>query len=342
MLTKEDFSMRFKHVLVPSTLALAVGLGFAQQSAASVYARSYSALSDLTVVLSDDGGVSPGGGFVRSFNFQLTNTATLSGVSAIETANCNGTVAANNCSVAAPTLDAAAANAPGSLPNRANNDFTFFGPGTDQYANADSVVYSAQLTGDPSSSTEQIAEAEIQTATAASSSAEITSTTGFTFEFTVAGADQLAITFSAIADYLAAIDDPAGANQTAQANTRLQFTLSNDANSALTGSFTPDGAGTAECAAGGGVTCTALLDEFDLNTDVGVSTDGQSSGRSTAGAGFSVVFGNLSDGDWTLTLNNLTSTLVNRNQVSAPGVLLLMGVGLAALGVTRRRSKQVG
>ena len=54
--------MRFKHVLVPSTLALAVGLGFAQQSAASVYARSYSALSDLTVVLSDDGGVTPGPG----------------------------------------------------------------------------------------------------------------------------------------------------------------------------------------------------------------------------------------------------------------------------------------
>ena len=246
--------------------------------------------------------------------------------------------------MAAPTLDAAAANAPGSLPNRANNDFTFFGPGTDQYANADSVVYSAQLTGDPSSSTEQIAEAEIQTATAASSSAEITSTTGFTFEFTVAGADQLAISFTAIADYLAAINDPAGANQTAQANTRLQFTLANDNNAALNGSFTPDGAGTAECAAGGGVTCTALLDEFDLNTDVGVSTDGQSSGRSTAGADFSVVFGGLTDGNWTLTLNNLTSTLVNRNQneVSAPGVLLLMGVGLAAFGVTRRRSKQVG
>jgi hypothetical protein len=329
--------MYFKKSGLAVAMTLALGLGIAQQATASVYARSYSALSNLDVVLSDDGGITTGGGSVNSFNFNLTNTAFLNGVGAATNAVCSGTTGTNNCSVATPTLDALPANAPGGDINRANNNYSFFGAGTNEYSNADSVIYTAQLTGDAFSSTEQIASVELQSGNSGSSSADITSTTGFTFLFTVAGANQLQITFTAAANFLAAINDPAGTAQNAQANTKLQFTLSSNSGPTRIGVFSPDGAATNECAAVGGVTCTALLDGFDLNSDVGVSTDGTSSGRSTAGSGFSVIFGGLTNGQWSLTLNNVTSTVVSRT-VPAPGLLSLMGLGLVGLGVTRRRA----
>jgi len=341
MITKKSFIV---------AASLAIGLGAMGQANASVYARSYLDISNLGVFVSDDGGVTPGGATINNFNLTLNNTATLNGSNDIKSGSCSGTpgvpgVGTNNCNPVAlggshtglvtpgTRVDAAAANAPGGVPVRSNNSFTFFGPGTDEYANSDSVVWTSELTGDGFGTThsEQIAEAELQLGSTAGSLAEIQSTTGFTLQFTVVGGNVLGISFDSALNILAAINDPTGHLQTAQANVGTELSLQND----TTGDFAlwrPDGI------LGGGIclstfgTCTEGVDNIDLNGDAATSTDGTTAANSRSGTGSSAaLFDGLYDGDWTLLLTATTSTSVSR--VPEPGVLALLGIGLAGAGL---------
>ncbi|HET8701603.1 MAG TPA: PEP-CTERM sorting domain-containing protein, partial [Nitrococcus sp.] len=60
---------------------------------------------------------------------------------------------------------------------------------------------------------------------------------------------------------------------------------------------------------------------------------------------FGITVTGLTAGDWTLTLDALTSTSVTRRVTPAvvpdPGTLLLLGSGLAALGLLSRRKRKV-
>lgn len=339
--------MKLKQTTLATALTAALAMGVSGQAAAYVYGGSALEIDNFSVVLS---GVGPGTS-ITSFQFTTTNTATLNGVSAApQSESCGGTpgapgVGTNNCNGATPRLDALAANAPGSAPIRANNDFSLFGPGANQYANADSVIYTAELTLDATSHTQQIAESELQHTGSGNSNAEITSNTGFVMLFTTSGGpgSSLVIDFDADPYLRAAISDPLFLNGNAQGNVNFTMTLTNlDTGDQI--SWAPQGSANNDCSVDvglAGVTCTEDNDDEDLNRNISTSANNTNLPFSAAASlsDFGITIDNLIDGNWNLSFNAVTSTSVRLTQVPEPGVLALMGLGLAGLGFMSRRRK---
>jgi hypothetical protein len=294
------------------------------------------------------------GATAGQFNFNLTNTASLDGA-AIGQNSCSGTApGTGTCgsSGGALVLDANPANGIGSDLTRTNNSMTFFGPGTGgNYANSDSVINDAQLVGDASTDTDNIAEASLDSKFAGAASAEIQSNTGFTFTFDITAAGSLALNFLADPDLRALVSAlDAGA---AQANLNTSFTLQQDVDAAGGSlgfaNWNPDGTAVNNCSVGGGVTCTETADTQDLNINVGSTTPGadntHSFGAGDANFGdaltsFGIIVGNLDAGTWTLTLNEQKSVNLSRQQVPEPGILALVGIGLMGLGMSTYRRKR--
>jgi len=348
--------MNLKQSALAAAVTAVFAIGAAAPAAAAEYAVSRLFIDNLTIAVLD-GEVPSVTTSIKSFNFNLTNTATLNSVLIGSVAACGGTPGipsgtTNTCGIAT-ALDATVVNATGSTgPAQGENTFTLHTPNaTDSYANSDSLIQTAELTGDASTQTKQIAEAQIQAGDLnASSSAEISSTTGFLFKFTVSGTsdDSLFFSFDALLDILADINDPTAATALSKANVGVELSLSKD-NTIIKAIFLPNGTGfgsTTDCGVtGGGLTCQTLADEFDINSDVQVSTlPVSTSGRSNTVANdhFSAIISGLSDGDWTLGLVATTSTSLSRTEpqrVPEPGVLALMGLGLMGLFATSRRRK---
>lgn len=338
--------MHSKKSALAVAAALAVGLGSAGTAAANVYGGSALNLDSLTITVTPDGDKST----INSFNFTTTNSATLNGVSDFQTANCSGnpTPGVNNCSGSTPRLDAQAANAPGGSVTRTNNSFTFSGPGaTDEFSNSDSVIQTAELTGDGATNSNQIAEAQLQTGASASANAEIQSTTGFTFDFTVADNGTLVLAFNADPDLFAEINEANPGTFNTQANVNSSFTLSQNTGGTGNVNWNPQGTASNDCAASGGPTCTEDNDSQDLNTNVGTTSNNTSNEHSWDPNAvnltpFGITVAGLAAGDWTLTLNSLTSVSMTRNvaAVPEPGTLLLLGSGLAVAGFVSRRKKK--
>ncbi|HET8700556.1 MAG TPA: EDSAP-1 family PEP-CTERM protein, partial [Nitrococcus sp.] len=276
--------MHSKKSALAAAAALAVGLGSAGTASAYVYAGSGLNLSNLTIGISPDSTNVD----ITSFNFTATNTATLDGKSAVESNTCNGIPGApgpttNNCSGSTPRLDAPPANAPGGTVTRTNNSFTFFGPGSGEFANSDSVINTSELTGDKATNTQQIAESQLVNGSAASSNAEIQSTTGFTFKFTITSGGTLVLAFDADPNLLTQIAEANPGVFTAQSNVRTSFSLTQD-NGPGSVTWSPDGTGTNNCLVAGGTACTENNDSQNLNTNVGVHANNTSASNSPAGS----------------------------------------------------------
>jgi hypothetical protein len=205
--------MKLKRIALATALA-ALGLGFAGQASADVYAGSSLKIDQLLInffagdfnTTTKTGTSANANVDIRNFQFTLTNNAALNNVGAAPGTNtCFGTIASNNCNVGTPTLDAAATNAPGSAFNRVNNQtagadnsFKWFGLGGGNWSNSDSVIYTSELTsaGANPTNTDQIAEANLSSGgSSASGSSLIKSQTGFTFNFTVGGDNPVQVFF---------------------------------------------------------------------------------------------------------------------------------------------------
>lgn len=349
--------MKLQKTTLAAALSAVLALGLSGQAAASVYAGSSLRIDDLTInigtlVDDDSDPTTPpvfvaGKATVNSFTYNLTNTAFLNGAGNVTGATCSGTPAANNCGVPpAITLDANAVNAPGSAFNRMNNQVSgdgtlhWFKVGGGDWSNADSVIYNSQLTSGLPTDTDQIAESNIDNAMDASANAEIKSNTGFTFTFTVNDVSTMFLTMEADPDMRAQVLNDPAVFYNAQADMNVSFTLTKDSSFGTGANWNPQGTATNDCQAAGGVTCVETADSEDLNINVGTSTNNttqdHSYGPNSSGLNsYGISLNGLTAGTWTLTFNAVTSTLVSR--VPEPGVLALLGIGLAGMGLAYRR-----
>lgn len=365
--------MSIKKTVLAAAVSGVMAIGIAGPAAASIYALSHYKLEDLGITITDDlGNLVP----ITNFNFSLTNTASLNGAAAIDVSACSGTLSptvGGNCNPTFPGGSGASTvlggatdiatsssagpnvvNAPGSSVLRAEDTYSFLGPGLGEYGNGDSVIYDAELVGDGSTSGENIAEAELQTGTDASGGSTIQSVTALTFDFSIlpGTSGELVLSFMGDPDLLAAISTPPppdAAAATAQADLTVRFELTQ--NTLGTGDviWQPQGTAANDCFVIGGslATCTETADTQDLNNTVStatlpVSSDAYSYDVANMLTAFGINVTGIEAGNWTLTLfeQKQANVTLTRAAVPEPSILALLGMGISGLGFLRFRGKK--
>lgn len=343
--------MKLKKTSLATALVAALALGAAGQASASVYASSQLLVEDFVINITNLAAPA-----LQDYSFTNESSASLNGVSVIDSKTCGTLGSAPACAAAPPILQSVASLG---APARPAGDFSFNGPGVgNTYANAAAQIFDAEVvTGNPSV-VNMIAETEIAGSGVGTAQSTLSSDTRFEFSFTVAAGSigDLTLSFKANPSLFVAVDTLNLLGAAATAGVSTSFNLV----STTTGtqvSWTPNGVTSGnslfdfgDCVGVAG--CEELADEETLNTTrtLGAgnpSSNGFSDPRYLAGNGtlsdFSIRVTGLNPGDYTIALVG-TNFVRAEQTVPEPGTLLLIGGALAALGVgglRRRREDKV-
>jgi len=336
-------SLRRSTLASAMMVALAAGV-VSERAAAAVYAGALLETTDLSLTIT--GGVS-----ALSYTLDSGNEATLNNVdddTAGLAAQCTGTTI--------PTFTGSCGDDPALDPNQAfvtdsgvtkpgENDFTLAGPTPDQsYARADSVIESAQVTGDDRTVAKNVAEAEVTTRDSiqqGDATSEISSDTSFTFQFELLETGTLVLDFDAAPQLWVDITTDAGEYAIARASIEWFFDLSFDGDDGSTVRWEPQGTAVSDClvtdeGSFAGVACEENNDQYDLNISRQRSSIPSSLSYNPGTGNFGITITGLPAGTYTLVFNETKDVSVT-NGVPAPGILSLLGAGLVGIGWSRRR-----
>lgn len=372
--------MNIKKKLSAVAISAVLGMVAAGQASASTYALSHIQVDELNIDFTSNSG--PGGDYeilptfpslVNNFNFDLANSASLNFNPDVTASGCSGSLTggapSGSCNPTFPggsggntvlggTTDTATGagagpnvvNAPGSTLIRAEDNYTFIGPGNSDYGNSDSVIYDAALVGDAFTHVENIAEANIQSQLQAAGQSSIQSVSNITFDFTVLEGTLGGVNLSFLADpdLRALVDEnppPELGSATAQADLTWRFELVQDTGGNGSVSWRPQGTALNDCLASAGITCNEDDDGEDLNVTVAASTvpfseELHSWEQADVFSMFGLTVTGLTAGDWSLTLFESKNANVTQTPIPEPSILGLLGMSLFGLGFFRSRAKK--
>lgn len=336
---------------IPAAMIVVGSMGLASNASASAYGVAYNNIFNLFVSSTDDNGAG-GPFFVGLDDFDSFN-ATASSAATRGAFGGSGSGDANSGN-AGGAVDAAISYGTGSSfvgLGPTNNGMTVQGQNGD-YSYGDAEIGQTAIeqasAGAPITATGDltqawgIAEGFVPASGLATANTVNSSETGFDTSFTV---DSDAIfSFAFDADpYLEVALSGDAIGGSANAAIELTFTITDNSTGFPVFIWSPDGE------AGGIFNGTETLDELNLNNSRDVTVGGASaifdgngngapSGDRAPGsfASFAAQTMVLAPGSYSLSLDLVT--LINiTSDVPAPGVLALMGLGLAGLGFSRRR-----
>lgn len=323
-----------------STLAAAIvstfALGVSSQASADVYAGSALFVKDFELTIS---GATVA---ITGYSFTANSNANLNGANDNMNADCS--TIGTPCSGTPPVLESVATKG---APARGLGNFSFFDTNNGQtYSNAGAQIKEAELATATPTITNQISEVNIAANGKGDSNTNVGSQTTMAFSFTVTEGGELNLKFKADPYLYVAVNTPNLVSALANATISASFELTGTNGTLVT--WTPNGKNFADSDAdfvdcSGVTSCSEDADNASLNVTRSLPAGNPQSNQYSSAAGwndFEITIKGLAAGNYTLGMGATTQARAEQaTRVPEPGMLALLGIGLAGMGFGSRRRK---